>query len=160
MTWDADYYMHMALDAGARFAGDAERRWFRIRIESSHDMRHVLTGYRPDVLGEACLLSFRFGQLRHTGVLVLTLFGILQARLKSRGPILGPIIEAYRRGRRANQLDTHPWEDRLEQSLAIQRVSLNLQSPRLYPSPFAPEAYIKSETSATLDTQTQALNSL
>ena len=72
---DAEHYLGMAIDNGERFAGDAERAWYHIRVDASHDVRHVLSGYGPDVLGEICLLSFRFGQIRHPGIFALVVLG-------------------------------------------------------------------------------------
>jgi ubiquinone biosynthesis protein COQ4 len=153
---DENYYLGMVLETGARFAGDAERVWFRTRVDCSHDMRHVLAGYGPDVLGEVCLLSFRFGQIRHAGALALSLLGVLQLTLTSRGPVLGPVIEAYRRGCRARLLDLLPWEDGLAQQLSANRAALGLTPPRRYPSPFAAEAYVNLEMAAGQDAPSHA----
>ena len=96
---DEKYYLGTVIENAARLSDDAECVWFRTRVEASHDMRHFLAGYGPDVLGEVCLLSFRFAQTRHAGTLALTLLGLLNLALTSRGPFLGAILEAYRRGR-------------------------------------------------------------
>ena len=65
---DEEYYLGTALEIATEFADDAGRVWFHTRVDCSHDMRHVLSGYGPDFLGEICLLSFRFGQIRHAGI--------------------------------------------------------------------------------------------
>ena len=79
---DERYYQGMAIENGARERG-AERVWFRTRVEASHDLRHMIAGYEPDMLGEICLLSFRFGQIRHVGMLLLTALGTVNLLLRS-----------------------------------------------------------------------------
>lgn len=139
---DEDYYLTMVVEHNARRGDDPANIWFRTRIDAGHDMRHVLSGYGPDMLGEICLLWFRVGQIRHPGVLMLALFGLLKVSLTTRAPALHAIIEAYRRGRRAQLLDLLPWEDGFAQPLCAQRAALGLTPPRHYPVPFAPEAYV------------------
>jgi ubiquinone biosynthesis protein Coq4 len=138
---DEKYYLGTVIENAARLSDDAECVWFRTRVEASHDMRHFLAGYGPDVLGEVCLLSFRFAQTRHAGTLALTLLGLLNLALTSRGPFLGAILEAYRRGRQARLLDLLPWEDRFAEPLSALRVALGLSRPRCYPASVASEAY-------------------
>jgi ubiquinone biosynthesis protein COQ4 len=136
-----DLYQGLAIENGARLETDPARVWFRTRIEASHDLRHVLTGYGPNMLGEICLLSFRFGQIRHWGTLALAIFGYMNLMFTSRGPVLDALIEAYQRGRHARMLDWLPWEHGLAQSLADHRAAFGLAPPKRYPNPFAPGAY-------------------
>jgi ubiquinone biosynthesis protein COQ4 len=142
--FDEQLYLNMAIENGARLA-DPARAWFRTRVEGSHDMRHVLTGYGPDKLGEICLLSFRFGQICHSGMLCLTFLGFTNLKLCGITPALAPLLEAYRRGRHARPLDSLPWENQLAQPLSTIRANLGLTPPQHYPSPFAPETYVVSE---------------
>jgi ubiquinone biosynthesis protein COQ4 len=138
-------YFGVAIEEVKQFADDAAREWFHIRIDATHDVRHVLTGYGPDVLGEICLLSFRFAQTRHAGFLTMLLLGLLNLMFTSRAAVIGPALEAYQRGRRAELLDLLPWENGLAQSLASHRAALGITPPRHYPSPFAPDAYVSLE---------------
>lgn len=138
---DEAYYLDPQQDTGLAPEADLERFWFRDRVEAGHDIRHVLTGYRPDVMGETCLLMFRFGQLHHIGMFALAFLGMLHLRFTNRGPVFRTLLEAYRRGRSARLLDLLPWELGLDQPLAAHRRSLGLTAPRWYPSPFAPEAF-------------------
>ena len=108
----------------------------------SHDIRHVLTGYGPDLLGEICLLSFRFAQIRHRGILVLIFLGFINLIFARRGPVIAPLFEAYRRGRRARLLDLLAWENVFAEPLAVHRAALGLAAPRHYPNAFAPGAYL------------------
>ena len=79
----------------------------------------------------------------------------LNLTFASRGPVLGPLLEAYRRGRRAGLLDLLPWEDRFAQPLSTHRATLGLTPPRLYPISFAPDAYVSSAKAVRQDVQTQ-----
>jgi ubiquinone biosynthesis protein COQ4 len=138
---DEEHYLSKAVEIGAAFGDDHGRAWFHTRVDASHDIRHVLAGYGPDVLGEICLLSFRFGQIRHAGILALALLGLLKLVLTQRGPVVGPMLEAYQRGRRARLLDLVPWEDGFDKPLGAHRAALGLTPSKRYPTPFAPEAY-------------------
>ena len=135
-------YLSIAREQAVPFAADPERAWFHLRFDSSHDIRHTLCGYRPDLLGEICLLSFRFAQIRHPGLLILILLGFINLTFSYRGPVVAPLWEAYRRGRRARLLDLLPWENGFAEPLAVQRAVLGLTPPRHYPQSFASEAYL------------------
>ena len=41
--------------------------WYSRRLRDVHDIWHVLTGYGTDALGEACVVSFSYGQTRNLG---------------------------------------------------------------------------------------------
>ena len=152
---DEEHYLGLAIENGAKLEYDAARAWYHTRIDASHDIRHVLSGYGPDMLGEACLLSFRFGQIRHPGIFALVLLSFLNLMFANRGPVLSPLLEAYRRGRRAKLLDLLPWEDGFSQPLSAHRATLGLTPPRLYPISFAPNAYVSSAKAVRRDVQTQ-----
>jgi len=113
---DEDLYLAGAVEAGLRFERDPRRRWFRTRVEAGHDLRHVLTDYGIDPLGETCLMAFRFGQTRHVGAFVIA-----------------AVREAYRRGRAAQLLDLLPWEELMATPLAAVQQAAGLETPRRYP---------------------------
>jgi len=141
-----DYYIGTAHEIGPEFEEDAERAWFRTRVDSSHDIRHVLSGYGPDDLGEICLLCFRFGQTRHFGILALTVLWYFNLAVTWPGPVLAPMLEAYWRGRRAGLLDLLPWETGFAQGLSTHRAILGLTPPSRYLVAFAPDAYVGRES--------------
>jgi ubiquinone biosynthesis protein COQ4 len=136
-------YLTIAIEQAAPFADHPERAWFHLRFDSSHDIRHILAGYGPDLLGEICLLCFRFGQIRHPGIVTLILLGFINLTFARRGPVLAPLWEAYCRGRRARLLDLLPWEDGFAEPLAVHRAALGLTPPQSYPHAFAAEAYLE-----------------
>jgi ubiquinone biosynthesis protein COQ4 len=138
---DEGHYLSLARDLAEHFEDDVERLWLRNRIDTAHDLRHVLAGYGNDSWGEVCLLSFRFGQTRHFGSLILSLFGLLGVRFTCRGPVLRSWHEAYRRGRDAKLLDSMLWENALDQPLLVVRAAMGLCPIKYYRSPVAPKAY-------------------
>jgi ubiquinone biosynthesis protein COQ4 len=141
-------YLQVAIQQSAHLAHDPERAWFHLRFDSSHDIRHVLTGYGPDRLGEICLLCFRYGQIRHPGMALFIFFGLLSLIFSHRGSVLAALWEAYWRGRRAVLLDLLPWEEGFAEQLALHRATLGLRPPQFYPNSFASEAYLKGNMQA------------
>jgi ubiquinone biosynthesis protein Coq4 len=137
-------YRGPALAAGASYADDPARAWFRTRVNAMHDLRHLIAGYGPDLRGEICLLSFRFGQLRHWGAFVLTVVASFGEMVRFRRGAFAAAVEACRRGRRAPLLDLFPWEDELGVSLAQQRARLGLAPPRRYPATVGAKAWPKA----------------
>lgn len=138
---DEDHYLEPQRHAGLPPERDNSRQWFRDRVETGHDLRHVLTGYGPDKLGETCLLMFRFGQLSHFGIFALASLGGVQLCVTGRRSVMRAMFEAYRRGRHARLLDLVPWELELDQPLVRHRAAVGLTAPRWYPFPLAPEAF-------------------
>lgn len=87
--------------------------WFAERHILIHDLRHVLTGYAADPLGETLLLWFSHG---HDGGRSnrLLMVSSLQARVRSEGPgFVIDCLRAWLRGRRANRLEVLPFEELL-----------------------------------------------
>jgi ubiquinone biosynthesis protein COQ4 len=138
---DEGLYLGARAASTPQVEGDIERDWYRARIEGSHDVRHVLTGYGPEPLGEVCLLSFRFGQHRHPGLFMLTVLGCLHPKPKGRDSAFRAIVEAFRRGRNAALVDLLPWEEGLDAPLCVHRATLRLAPPKHYSSQVAPQAY-------------------
>ncbi len=123
---------------------DPARVWFRARTGVMHDIRHAFTGYGADSLGEACLLAFRYAQIRHPGLLVMLWLSVLLALGPQSSPRLPALREAYRRGRRARSIDVFPWERNLANPLAAQRASLGIGPPEHYAPSLAPDAYLNA----------------
>jgi ubiquinone biosynthesis protein COQ4 len=112
----------------------AEEWRFAERSHVMHDLWHVVTGYGPDSLGEVCILAVRGAQMRHVGVWLLCLFGMLKvARELGSGQVRAAVREAYARGRRAAWLYGVDWEAMLNEPLDVVRARLNLTPARHYP---------------------------
>jgi ubiquinone biosynthesis protein Coq4 len=134
---EEDFY---AAQVAAIPASEAAQRWFRIRAGGMHDINHLMTGYSPTPLGEACLFCFRFAQLRHYGLLMLVVLLLVGEAAHGR---FNPraVIESYRRGKAARLLDLLPWEDDLEKTLAEHRAWLGLRRPVHFAGDLEPDAY-------------------
>src|SRR5665213_890150 len=140
---DEDLYLAGAIEAGQRLARDPGRAWFRTRIEASHDMRHVLTGYGIDLFGETCLLAFRFGQTCHVGIFVFAALALPILAFRRQRRLMPAVHEAYRRGRAAKLLDLLPWEVALERPLVEIQWEFGLEPTRCYPTRIDELASIK-----------------
>src|SRR3546814_16695781 len=71
-------------------------------MRDSHDLYHIVTGYGRDGLGEICVLTFGNAQFYNHGIAFLLLLGLFKSRREHPElPVLGPMIEAWRRGRSA-----------------------------------------------------------
>jgi ubiquinone biosynthesis protein COQ4 len=104
------------------------------RSHVMHDLWHVVTGYGQDEAGEVCILAVRSAQMRHLGVWVLCLGGMLKVGrdLGSR-QVRASVREAYVRGRHAAWLYGVDWEALLPQPLDTVRAHLNLAPAIHYP---------------------------
>jgi ubiquinone biosynthesis protein COQ4 len=111
---------------GERSMGEAEK-WFADRMNTLHDVRHVVAGYGQEPLGELCLLAFRFAQTRHPGMAFFAVaWGLKTARAQRDQPIIAAVMEGYRRGRQAVWMDDGDWEHMLRESLATVRTRLSI----------------------------------
>jgi ubiquinone biosynthesis protein COQ4 len=112
----------------------AEEWWFAERSHVMHDLWHVVTGYGPDDIGEICVLAVRAAQMRHLGVWMLCLFGMLKLGREHGGrKVRAALREAFQRGRRAAWLYGVDWEAMLAQPLDVVRIRLKLTPPKHYP---------------------------
>jgi ubiquinone biosynthesis protein COQ4 len=112
----------------------AEEWLFAERSHVMHDLWHVVTGYGPDSLGEVCILAVRSAQMRHVGVWLLCLFGMLKIGRELGGrEVRAAVREAYTRGRRAAWLYGVDWESMLTEPLDVVRTHLRLIPAKHYP---------------------------
>src|SRR3546814_15654091 len=96
-------------------------------MRDSHDLYHIVTGYGRDGLGEICVLTFGNAQFYNHGIAFLLLLGLFKSRREHPElPVLGPMIEAWRRGRSARSFSEIQWEEFLDRQLAEFRVALLL----------------------------------
>ena len=106
---------------------DPDMQWFFERIDTAHDLWHVLTGYGRDEAGEAANLAFTTAQLANRGVIFLTL----------AAAVIGPkdltfswqryLWRAWRRGRRASWLPLARYEELLPLPLEEVRRQLRIE---------------------------------
>jgi ubiquinone biosynthesis protein COQ4 len=110
----------LAITDDIRFSGD--------RMRDTHDLWHVVTGYGPDLLGEAALLCFTYAQTKHPGIAFVAALAIIKSVPNARPTM----IEGYRRGRRAAWLPAVRWETLLELPLTEVRARLRIGPPPAY----------------------------
>ncbi len=108
--------------------------WYGRRMRDSHDIWHILTGYRADdPLGEACLTAFAYAQTRGLGWAAIALGAAVQSvRSPLRGPALKALWEGYRNGRRAAWLPGQDYESVLAERLEDARARLGIAAPQAY----------------------------
>jgi ubiquinone biosynthesis protein COQ4 len=107
--------------------------WYARRLRDVHDIWHVLTGYRTDALGEACVVAFSLPQTRSPGFgLIAAGVAIEFARARTGYPCARSVVQAWRRGRRAAWLPGLDYEALLAQPLETARAELGLSGPTLY----------------------------
>jgi ubiquinone biosynthesis protein COQ4 len=111
------------------------KEWrFVERSHVMHDLWHVVTGYGREAAGEVCILAVRSAQMRHLGVWLLCLGGMLKVgRDLGSHRVCAAAREAYTRGRRAAWLDGVDWEALLAEPLDVVRARLNLPPAVHYP---------------------------
>lgn len=103
---------------------DADRMLFRDRLRDMHDLWHVVSGYRGDIIGEAAVLAFSFVQTRSPGVGLIAALGFLKTG--ELPGARGTIARAVARGRRAAWLPGVDWESMLARPLDEVRAELGL----------------------------------
>lgn len=108
--------------------------WIGDRLRDSHDLWHVVTGYRDDLLGEAALLAFSWAQTGTHGVGLLAGVAFLRAGDPDGRRL---IVDGLVRGLRAAWLPVVAWEELLAEDLEVVRARLRVGAPPHY-EPFWP----------------------
>jgi ubiquinone biosynthesis protein COQ4 len=106
------------------------------RMRQTHDIWHVLTGYKPDVAGEIALQAFTFGQTRMPSAALIAIGGALRLS-RIRPGIVRMALDGYRRGRRASFLPTVRWEQHWRRPVAEMRDELGVAPARVTAVRFA-----------------------
>ena len=107
--------------------------WYARRLRDVHDIWHILTGYRTDALGEACVVAFSLPQTRSTGFgLIAAGVAYEYARARTGHPCARAILEAWQRGRRATWLPGLDYVALMREPLDQVRAQLGLAGPTLY----------------------------
>lgn len=90
------------------FAGKTDVEFLSNRHREIHDIAHVLTGYRTDIVGEMELQAFMLGNLGIPSAALLLLFSLVHvvSKLKNVGlaDYLRRLNAAYRRGKASEPL--------------------------------------------------------
>ncbi|MDQ8027658.1 MAG: Coq4 family protein [Brevundimonas sp.] len=107
--------------------------WYARRLRDVHDIWHILTGYRTDALGEACVVAFSLPQTGSPGFgLIAAGVAVQFARARTGYPCARSVFEAWRRGRKAGWLPALDYEALMMEPLTSARSRLGLAGPTLY----------------------------
>ncbi len=110
--------------------GDSTMERFRIHLQGTHDLWHVLTGFDTDVDGELGLQAFYFAQLQAPLPLTLMSAGLLNMALKNEGSgarRVELLVQGYLMGRRAKPLTGIDWSEHWDRPLTELRRELTLE---------------------------------
>lgn len=111
------------------------------RYRETHDLYHVITGYKTDVAGEMELQAFAMGNLGIRTPLLIVPFGtVTLAFMKDKQPkdfslvrFLGQLRDAYQKGASSRKFLDFPFEEHWETPL--EEVRAMLLAPRTAPAP-------------------------
>jgi len=105
--------------------------WVARRVRDTHDMYHMLTGYKMDsVLGEGCLAAFTYAQTKSYLWGLIFLSGIWMFKGSPRK--IAALFEAYRRGKKCSWLLIENYETMIYEDLEKCRKRLNLPKAKVY----------------------------
>lgn len=106
-----------------------------LRIRQSHDIWHIITGMKTDVIGELGLKGFELAQTRRPMSVILLAGGLLRTLLSSPEDLdllLDRIAVGYRMGAKAKPFMAQKWEENWEKSLAEWRAELGVEPTPVY----------------------------
>lgn len=108
--------------------------WYGRRIRDTHDIWHVMTGYKADEsLGEAALVAFSYAQVGGLGWAFIATAASLKS-IKVTGNLLfaKAVWEGYRLGRKAKWLQGEDYLKLMIEPIEAARQRLGLREPVAY----------------------------
>ncbi|WP_375288469.1 Coq4 family protein [Sphingomonas sp.] len=108
--------------------------WFGRRVRDTHDIWHVLTGYKADEhLGEACLVAFSYAQVGGLGWALIASAASLKSLRETKGTLFAKAVwEGYRHGRAARWISGEDYLTLLHEPIEAARRRLGIREPVLY----------------------------
>jgi ubiquinone biosynthesis protein COQ4 len=108
--------------------------WFGRRVRDTHDIWHVMTGYKADEsLGEAALVAFSYAQVGGLGWAFIGGAAALKSLRATKGTLFARAVwEGYRRGRKAKWLAGEDYLKLLAEPIDTARARLGLSEPVAY----------------------------
>lgn len=100
-----------------------------LRMRQTHDIWHVVSGFKTNVAGELQLKAFELAQNRRIISLILVAGGVLGTLFKSPeqlDALIDQIALGYRMGREAKPLLAQKWEEQWEKPLSQWRAELGI----------------------------------
>lgn len=115
-------------DVRTRFS-DSDMAFVQSWLRDTHDLKHALTGYHGDLIGEAALLAFDLAQHPSPGLALIVLsayvrFGAITAKLEPNARRI--VREGFLRGLRARTLIHLDYTEALGRDLDELRAELKL----------------------------------
>ncbi len=101
-----------------------------LRIRQTHDIWHVVTGFKTDQLGEIGLKAFEVAQTRRNLAVVLVGAALLITLIKSPellSNLLEQIVLGYKMGSSAKPLLAQKWEEHWDKPLSEWRNELGIE---------------------------------
>jgi ubiquinone biosynthesis protein COQ4 len=111
-----------------------DEKWFIDRMRDSHDLWHVVTGYRTDLGGELSVLTFSLGQTWGPGLTLLVAGGVFETyRSGEAGQYARRLVrDAWRTSRRAAWFPLAPFEEWLARPIDEVRNELGIFAVPVY----------------------------
>jgi ubiquinone biosynthesis protein COQ4 len=108
--------------------------WFGRRVRDTHDIWHVLTGYKADEsLGEAALVAFSYAQVGGLGwALIGSAAALKSIRVTGNTLFAKAVWEGYRNGRKAKWISGEDYVKLLGEPLDAVRARLGIVTPVAY----------------------------
>jgi ubiquinone biosynthesis protein COQ4 len=108
--------------------------WFGRRVRDTHDIWHVLTGYKADEsMGEAALVAFSYAQVGGLGWAFIGGAAALKSiRVTGNTLFARAVWEGYRHGRKATWISGEDYQLLLHEPLEAARARLNIATPVAY----------------------------
>ena len=108
----------------------ADVAWVHQRMRDTHDLWHVVTGYKGDLVGETALLGFTLAQTRNPGVALI--YGLGLIKLRRHGSVQSVMRGGFDRGRKAEWLPAVDWEPLMALPIDLVRTRLHIVQPPAY----------------------------
>ncbi|MDH7973937.1 Coq4 family protein [Sphingomonas sp. AR_OL41] len=108
--------------------------WFGRRVRDTHDIWHVMTGYKADEsLGEAALVAFSYAQVGGLGWAFIGSAAALKSLRVTKSTLFARAVwEGYRRGKQAKWLAGEDYLKLLHEPIEAARARLGLRAPVAY----------------------------
>jgi ubiquinone biosynthesis protein COQ4 len=108
--------------------------WFGRRVRDTHDIWHVLTGYKADEsLGEASLVAFSYAQVGGLGWALIGGAAAFKSLSVTGNTLFARAVwEGYRNGRKAKWISGEDYEKLLHEPIDAARARLGIVTPVAY----------------------------
>ena len=108
--------------------------WFGRRTRDTHDIWHVLTGYKADEsMGEAALVAFSYAQVGGLGWAFIGGAAALKSLRVTGGTLFArAVIEGYRNGRKAKWISGEDYLALMHEPIDAARARLGIPTPTAY----------------------------